>query len=91
VAGIIGGQSETFIGVAPAAQLGIYKVFPCETGPSTSTDLLLAAMQQAYEDGMDILNMSIGGAKAWSNTPVSLMAEELSRRGMIIVAAQGKQ
>src|SRR6266545_2864160 len=62
VAGIIGasGNPETggARGVAPGVTFGAYRVFGCEG--STSADIMLAAMERALDDGMDVLNMSIG-------------------------------
>ncbi len=47
-------------GVAPRALLGNYNVFPADVVSARSEDIL-NALQAAYEDGMDIVNMSLGG------------------------------
>src|SRR5262249_7478689 len=47
-------------GVAPHALLGNYNVFPNDIESARSEDIL-NALQAAYEDGMDIVNMSLGG------------------------------
>ena len=47
-------------GVAPGAQLGSYNVFPGDDGDARSEDIL-NAMEAAVVDGMDVLNMSLGG------------------------------
>lgn len=57
VAGIIGANG-TIRGVAPQVTLHAYRVFGC-VGPTT-TDVILAAMERAYQDGADVLNMSLG-------------------------------
>src|SRR5687768_12365211 len=49
-------------GVAPRALLGNYNVFPGSTGSARSEDIL-DALEDAYEDGFDIANMSLGGAR----------------------------
>ena len=61
VAGIVAGEPEDgrFISVAPKAKLRGYKVFGCDGG--TDTDTLIAAFLKAHEDGVDIINASIGG------------------------------
>ncbi|KAI9156019.1 hypothetical protein H9P43_009129 [Blastocladiella emersonii ATCC 22665] len=41
--------------------LGAYRIFGCKGG--TSTELILQGMTAAFKDGMDIINMSIGGGK----------------------------
>lgn len=47
-------------GVAPSAQVGNYNVFPGDTLTVTDPDLL-DAMEEAYADDMDVINMSLGG------------------------------
>lgn len=49
-------------GVAPAAQLGNYNVFPGDDGDACED--ILNAMEAAYADGMDVINMSLGGSSA---------------------------
>ncbi len=60
----------TITGVAPAAKIAVYKV--CWSGPDpsvqtddgcTTTDLL-SGINQAVEDGVDVINYSIGGGSA---------------------------
>ncbi|KAF9110345.1 hypothetical protein BGX27_006477 [Mortierella sp. AM989] len=89
VAGIIAGNStkSDFFGVAPQATLGAYRVFPC-TG-SSKDDIIIAALEKAYTDGMDIVNLSLGGGSSWANTPLSKVAGRLSELGVVVVAAIG--
>lgn len=49
-------------GVAPAAQLGHYNVFPGDDGDACED--ILNAMEAAYADGTDVINMSLGGSSA---------------------------
>ena len=64
VAGIIGASNDDLVlGVAPAATLGIYKVFGC-TG-QVANDVLIEAFTMAYNAGADIITASIGGASGW--------------------------
>lgn len=65
VAGIVAGEPEDgrFISVAPKAKLRGYKVFGCSD--NTDTPQLIAAFIQAYEDGVDIINASIGGPEGY--------------------------
>lgn len=49
-------------GVAPAAQLGNYNVFPGDDGDARED--ILNAMEAAHADGMDVINMSLGGSSA---------------------------
>jgi minor extracellular serine protease Vpr len=92
VAGIIGasGNPETggARGVAPGVTFGAYRVFGCEG--STSSDIMLAAMERALEDGMDVLNMSIGSAfQTWPQYPTAVGADALVEAGMVVVASIG--
>ncbi|MFK8032481.1 MAG: S8 family serine peptidase [Gammaproteobacteria bacterium] len=48
-----------FTGVAPRANLIVYKVCPSNTCP---TDAVIAAVEQSIVDGVDVLNHSIGSA-----------------------------
>ncbi|KAF6251443.1 hypothetical protein COO60DRAFT_1628939 [Scenedesmus sp. NREL 46B-D3] len=50
-------EQAKMLGVAPEAQLGIYKVFGCKGTAPTSA--IIAAIEQAVLDGMDIINLSL--------------------------------
>jgi subtilisin family serine protease len=86
VAGIIGANGKVK-GVAPGVSFGAYRVFGCEG--STSDDVMLAAMERALEDGMQVLNMSIGSAFEWPDAPTAKAADRLVRYGMVVVASIG--
>jgi minor extracellular serine protease Vpr len=87
VAGIVGADGEQ-VGVAPGSTLGAYRVFGCEG--STTADIMLAAMERAYDDGMDVLNMSIGSAfSTWKQYPTAAGADALVEAGMVVVASIG--
>lgn len=86
VAGIIGAHGDV-VGVAPGVVFGAYKVFGC-TG-STTADVMLAAMERALADGMQVLNMSIGAAFEWPQYPTAQGADRLVNSGMVVVASIG--
>ena len=49
---------------------GAYRVFGCDG--STTDDVMIAAMERVFADGMDVLNMSIGDAfNNWPGTPTA--------------------
>jgi minor extracellular serine protease Vpr len=55
------GPSDTITGVAPKAFLGSYKVFGSPgVNDFTSEDVLIRALEDAFDDGMDIVVMSLG-------------------------------
>ena len=67
----VGGTSYGSItGVAPAAKIAVYKVCWSGPDPAASTDDgcatsdLLAGIDQAVSDGVDVINYSIGGGAA---------------------------
>ena len=89
VGGIVAGLDEKFTGVAPGAQLGAYKVFPCTNGARES--IIMRAMEQAYHDGMDIINMSLGSWSGWDNRPYCKFIDRLSELGLIVIISQGNE
>ncbi|KAG0052658.1 hypothetical protein BGZ83_002315 [Gryganskiella cystojenkinii] len=89
VAGIIAANDTTFIGVAPQATLGAYRVFGCKGG--TSNDLIMKALIRAASDGMQVINLSLGGPGGWRQDREARLADELSKNGTLIVAAMGNE
>jgi subtilisin family serine protease len=86
VSGIVGANG-TVKGVAPGVTFGAYRVFGCQG--STESDIMVAAMERALADDMDILNMSIGSAYQWPQYPTSEAADRLVNKGMVVVASIG--
>lgn len=86
VAGIIGANGEVK-GVAPDVTFGAYRVFGCDG--STDSDIMLAAMQRALDDGMQVLNMSIGSGFQWPQYPTAQASDRLVAKGMVVVASIG--
>ncbi|KAG0323743.1 hypothetical protein BGZ99_002543 [Dissophora globulifera] len=97
VAGIIGANAlnltadpkpvQPFVGVAPEATLGAYRIFGCEG--SSGDDVILAAMERAAADGMDIINMSLGGGSSYRSSPTAVLGDKLVARGVALSAAAG--
>ncbi|KAI8640225.1 peptidase S8/S53 domain-containing protein [Parasitella parasitica] len=90
VAGIIGARDATlqFTGIAPDVTFGAYRIFGC--AGSSSDDVIMKAMERAYLDGMDVINLSLGDV-GWPESPASLLADELALKGMIVCAAAGNE
>jgi subtilisin family serine protease len=86
VAGIIGANGAVK-GVAPEVLFGAYRVFGCSG--STTADIMLAAMERALADGMQVLNMSIGAAFQWPQYPTAQASDRLVNKGMVVVASIG--
>ncbi len=86
VSGIIGANGA-IIGVAPNVMFGAYRVFGCEG--STFSDIMIAAMERALDDDMDVLNMSIGAGYQWPEYPTAQAADRLVRKGIVVVCSIG--
>jgi minor extracellular serine protease Vpr len=86
VAGIVGANGRVK-GVAPEVLFGAYKVFGCEG--STTADIILAALEMAWRDRMDVVNMSLGAAFQWPQYPTAVASSRLAQRGVVVVASAG--
>lgn len=75
-------------GVAPAAQLGNYNVFPGQDGNARSEDIL-NALEAAYADGMDVANMSLGGSASGKQDLLTHAVDNLDRAGMVSAISAG--
>ncbi|RFA17023.1 hypothetical protein B7R22_01625 [Subtercola boreus] len=93
---IAGNSFGNISGVAPAAKIAVYKV--CWSGPDPvsqdddgcKTSDMLAAIDQAVLDGVDVLNFSIGGGSA--QTTVSLTDQAFlgaASAGIFVAASAG--
>ncbi|KAK5823345.1 hypothetical protein F5H01DRAFT_317862 [Linnemannia elongata] len=95
VAGIVAARNQgpnamgpqDFVGVAPDATIGAYRVFGCEG--EVSDDVLLAALKRAYRDGMDIVNLSLGGSSGWPEEPFATACSAYIKKGLHIAIANG--
>lgn len=88
VAGIVGaGAGGTVTGVAPGVTLGAYRVFGCDG--SSHSDVILAAVEQAFADGMDVVNLSLGSNNGWPQDFSSVSLSRMLDFGMIPVASAG--
>ena len=82
------GPLATITGVAPLAYLGNYKVFGSSGTCSQAID---SAVEDAVNDGMDVINLSLGGVPAPridSDPEVQVMENAVSM-GVIVVISAG--
>jgi minor extracellular serine protease Vpr len=92
VAGIVGASAadaDGVTGVAPEVTLGAYRVFGC--GGSASADVIIAALERAYLDGMQIINQSLGAAFQWPSYPTAVVGDRLVEQGVVVIASAGNQ
>ncbi|XP_004244591.1 subtilisin-like protease 4 [Solanum lycopersicum] len=86
-ANVYGNANGTAVGVAPLAHLAIYKA--CESIGCASSNIL-AAMDAAIDDGVDILSLSLGGfTRPFYNDPVALGAYTATERGILVSCSAG--
>jgi minor extracellular serine protease Vpr len=74
-------------GIAPAAYLGNYKVFG-ESG-ETSIFTVLSALDAAVQDGMDVVNMSLGGTPGPTDALEWAAVKAATEAGVIVVTGAG--
>jgi minor extracellular serine protease Vpr len=86
VAGIIGANGAVR-GVAPGVTFRAYRVFGCVG--TTSSDIMVAALERIADDGADVVNISIGSAYQWPQYPTAQAADRLVNKGIVVVVSAG--
>lgn len=86
VAGIVGANGGVK-GVAPGVTFKAYRVFGC--AGSTSSDIMIAAMERILADGADVVNISIGSAFQWPQYPTAQAINRLVDNGIVVVTSAG--
>ncbi len=84
VAGIIAADGS-LQGIAPKAKIISYKV--SDDGESVSSDLIIKAIEQAIEDEVDIINISLGVNR--TNPKIDSAVDKAVNQGILVVAAAG--
>ncbi len=89
---LVAAPLATISGVAPAAYLGEYKVFPgCGADATTRTDVILRAVEDAVLDGMNVINLSLG-AQPPVRTEMDIfntVFKRLADLGVVVVQSAG--
>ena len=101
VAGIAAGNPATpsdgrvMSGVAPRAYIGSYRVFvptPSGLSPNANSPAIVAAIEAAVADGMDVVNFSGGEAEIEpSRDIVALALDAAAAAGVVPVVAAGNE
>lgn len=86
VAGIIAANGE-LQGVAPDAEIHAYRALG--PGGSGTSIQVIAAMEQAVEDGMNVMNLSLGNAVNGPDYPTSKAVNRAADLGISVVLANG--
>ncbi|MBI4172400.1 MAG: S8 family serine peptidase [Actinobacteria bacterium] len=95
-AGTVSGGGGVVSGVAPKAYLGNYKALTVPTASGVGLDgnspELVAAIEAAVADGMDVINLSLGEAEIEpSRDIVALALDAAADAGVVPVAAAGNE
>lgn len=77
-------------GVAPGALLGNYNVFPGTVQSARSEDIA-NALEAAAEDGMDVINMSLGGGASGIQDLLTMAVDNLDRAGIVVAVSAGNE
>jgi minor extracellular serine protease Vpr len=83
-----GAAKTPLSGVAPKAYLGNYNVFPCESCSAQSI-YIAAAVEDAVRDGMDVINMSLGGTAEPGFDLLAEIVNAATEAGVTVVIAAG--
>ncbi|MDD4291870.1 MAG: leucine-rich repeat protein [Clostridia bacterium] len=91
VAGLAVGNSATFKGTAPNAQLIALKVFP-DTSAGAQMDVILTALNDAVLLNVDAINMSLGSAAGFSSYTDDYTAsiyKKIGKLGITVTCSAG--
>ncbi|KFA80728.1 hypothetical protein S40288_10642 [Stachybotrys chartarum IBT 40288] len=66
-----------FVGVGPAADVFMYKIFVC--AGSRSNDLVIKGLLAADVDQCDIISVSVGSNRGYRNSILSRIASEIAQ------------
>jgi len=77
-------------GVAPGAYLGNYNVFPGNVDNATSL-FIAKAVEEAVSDGMDVLNLSLGGGAHKGKDLLEMAVDAAADAGVVVAIAAGNE
>lgn len=58
---------------------------------SSNDDVIIAALERAAKDKMDVINLSIGEPNGWPGNPVSKVINRMQSKGIMITVSQGNE
>jgi minor extracellular serine protease Vpr len=74
-------------GTAPEASVIAVRVFGC--AGSSSEEVIVAALEFAFENGADVVNMSLGSPFGRDDEPSTQASNDLAEAGTVVVASAG--
>ncbi|KAL6603990.1 hypothetical protein ACP70R_044351 [Stipagrostis hirtigluma subsp. patula] len=88
-AGVLGSGNGTATGMAPRAHLAIYEV--CSATSCDTADVL-AGMDSAISDGVDVLSLSLGGNSVpFYRDPIAIGAFRATQKGIFVSCSAGNE
>lgn len=89
MAGIIAARKNDhgFLGASPDVSLGSYRVSGCDG--QILDDILIAAFNQAFEDGSNIITASIGGGGGFAESPTAVAVQRIVEAGVPCTVSAG--
>lgn len=82
------GTFTSVTGVAPKAFLGVYKITSLDGG-SANTDVIVAALDDAYGDGMDVVNLSFSASVELYSSLQDYVLDRVTHLGMVVAVSAG--
>lgn len=86
VGGIIAADGK-FQGVAPDSELYVYRALG--PGGSGTSVQVIAAMEEAVRDGVDVMNLSLGNTVNGPDYPTSKAVDKAAEKGVAVIVANG--
>ncbi len=86
VAGIIAANGK-IKGVAPEAEIYAYRALG--PGGKGTTEQVIEAIEKAVEDGVDIINLSLGNTVNGPDWPTSIALDKAVEKGIVAVTSNG--
>nr|WP_078556975.1 S8 family serine peptidase [Bacillus alkalicellulosilyticus] len=86
VSGIIAANGRVK-GVAPEADLYVYRALG--PGGQGTTEQVIEAIEKAVEDGVDVINLSLGNAVNGPDWPTSIALDRAVEKGIVAVTSNG--
>ena len=90
MAGTNGPMAANLSGMAPGAWLGNYNVFPGNTENAKSL-FIAKAVEEAVKDGMDVINLSLGGRAHQGKDILDMAVDAAADAGVVVAIAAGNE
>ncbi|KAI8050345.1 peptidase S8/S53 domain-containing protein [Syncephalis plumigaleata] len=84
VAGILAARTKTYVGIAPNATLGAYRIFGCIDAP-VQLDTVKNAFEKAYDDGMHIICPHFRVQASNFGVALAKLMEFYTNKGVIVI------